>query len=337
MPRYHWDMQDPLMCLEVVFGNGELFRTGSAAGPGTLEEQWEAGKAQCRPMGPSFTDFAKVIQGSQGTMGVVSWVSVLARPLPEIKKCYFVPSNSLDRAIDFMYKINWKRLGQDCFLLNGEQFARLVPEDGNRAAELQKDIPPWVVVFSIEGYGMLPEERVEYQESEFIDVAQEFGLSVKTVVAGVRAGTFKKILSSPSDEPFWKIRSKGGCHDIFFITTMDQASAFLSRMNQLAVEVGYPPSDIGAYIQPIVLGTSCHCEFSLPYDPQDRDEVKKIKDLDDRAARAFSSMGAFFCRPYGQWADYAYIHASDTVMVQRKIKETLFDPNGIMNPGKLCF
>ena len=42
IPKYHWDMSDPLCCLEVVFGAGELFRTGSAAGPGSLEEQWAA-------------------------------------------------------------------------------------------------------------------------------------------------------------------------------------------------------------------------------------------------------------------------------------------------------
>ena len=42
IPRYHWDMTDPLLCTEVVFGTGDLFRTGSAAGPGTLEEQWAA-------------------------------------------------------------------------------------------------------------------------------------------------------------------------------------------------------------------------------------------------------------------------------------------------------
>lgn len=34
IPKYHWDMTDPLLCTELVFGTGDLFRTGSAAGPG---------------------------------------------------------------------------------------------------------------------------------------------------------------------------------------------------------------------------------------------------------------------------------------------------------------
>ena len=39
IPKYHWDMTDPMLCTELVFGTGEMFRTGSAAGPGTLEQQ----------------------------------------------------------------------------------------------------------------------------------------------------------------------------------------------------------------------------------------------------------------------------------------------------------
>jgi hypothetical protein len=53
MPKYHWDIADPLNCLEVIFGTGDKFRTGAAAGPGSLEEQWAAGGAQVEAAGPS--------------------------------------------------------------------------------------------------------------------------------------------------------------------------------------------------------------------------------------------------------------------------------------------
>jgi FAD/FMN-containing dehydrogenase len=36
MPVFQWDAQDPLLCTEVYFGTGDRFRTGSAAGPGTI-------------------------------------------------------------------------------------------------------------------------------------------------------------------------------------------------------------------------------------------------------------------------------------------------------------
>jgi len=46
VPKYHWDMSDPMLTAEIVFGEGDLFRTGSAAGPGSLEDQWKMGLAR---------------------------------------------------------------------------------------------------------------------------------------------------------------------------------------------------------------------------------------------------------------------------------------------------
>ncbi|MFX1579870.1 MAG: FAD-binding oxidoreductase, partial [Promethearchaeota archaeon] len=60
IPRFHWDVSDPLLCTETIFGTGEMIRTGSASGPGSLEEQWESGQAQKSPVGPGPTDFLRV-------------------------------------------------------------------------------------------------------------------------------------------------------------------------------------------------------------------------------------------------------------------------------------
>ena len=85
MPKYHWDIADPLLCTEVIFGSGDLFRTGSAAGPGTLEEQWEVGAAQEVASGPSQADWYRIIQGAQGTMGIVTWATIRCERLPRLE------------------------------------------------------------------------------------------------------------------------------------------------------------------------------------------------------------------------------------------------------------
>jgi FAD/FMN-containing dehydrogenase len=56
----------------------------------------------------------------------------------------------------------------------------------------------------------------------------------------------------------------------------------------------------------------------------------------DAAAGALANRGAFFSRPYGPWADMAYRRDAGTTMALRKVKG-IFDPNNVMNPGKLCF
>jgi hypothetical protein len=47
VPKYNYTLPEPLRCLEVVWGNGEMLRTGEAGGyyP-TLEQQWKMGLAQ---------------------------------------------------------------------------------------------------------------------------------------------------------------------------------------------------------------------------------------------------------------------------------------------------
>ena len=83
LPTYHWDIMDPLDCVEIIFGTGDMFRTGAAAGPGTLEEQWAAGGAQVEAAGPSSASWYRLIGGSQGTMGIVTWSSARCEITPQ--------------------------------------------------------------------------------------------------------------------------------------------------------------------------------------------------------------------------------------------------------------
>lgn len=336
-PRYHWETQDPLRCVEIVYGTGDLFRTGSSVGPGSIEDQWKVGRTQTGPLGPSAINFAKLIQGTQGTMGIVTWASVACRPLPELKKTFFVPAVRVEDLIDFTYRLMWKKLGHECLILNRHNLACLLAEDSDSIEQLREVLPPWIVIFSIEGFGVLPKERVEYQEAEFMDVAQEFGLEPVNRLAGINGQDAAKVFSQPSKEPYWKLRLKGGCHDIFFLTTLDKTPGFIAKMFDLAYSYGYPAKHMGVYLQPTLHGTNCHCEFNLSYKSQSKEQTDKVKRFDTEASRVLVNMGGFFSRPYGSWADFAYGGSSAvTTEITKKIKG-IFDPKGIMNPGKLCY
>lgn len=335
-PLRHWEAQDPLLCAQIVYGSGDLFASGSASGPGTIEEQWAVGRAQVRGSGPSSIGFNKLIQGSQGTMGIVTWITLKCKVMPKANKTFLIPSNDLKSLIDFIYKILWKKLGDQCLILNAHNMACLLAHDAQSIMQLRDVLPPWVLVFSIEGSGLMPQERVEYQQADFTDLAQAFGLEFKPVLPEVKAEDVENVLSKPSDEPYWKLRFQGGCHDIFFLTTLDKTPRFIEKMYGMAHSHRYPAIDIGIYIQPTMRGANCHCEFNLSYAPSSRQETDKVRALDTEAVNSFINMGGFFSRPYGPWADPTYARAAMTMIGQRKIKE-IFDPKSIMNPGKLCF
>ena len=103
MPGYHWDIADPLDCLEVVFATGDLFRTGGAAGPGTIEEQLASGGAQDEPLGPGQADWHRAIQGAQGTLGIVTWATMRCELLPTIEEPFLVEDSSLDKIMDLVH------------------------------------------------------------------------------------------------------------------------------------------------------------------------------------------------------------------------------------------
>lgn len=337
IPRYHWDMTDPLLCTEVVFGTSDLFRTGSAAGPGTLEEQWASGQAQKNPMGPAQTDLVRVIQGSQGTMGIVTWASVKLELLPKLEGLFFAQAQSLDELVDFVYKLMWLRMGEECFILNNTNLASILGENADRIHQIREKVSSWVLFVCVAGFERLPEERLKYQTEDIMKAAQEFHIQLVEEIPVVNGEQMLKILSKPSEEPYWKLRLKSGCAELFFLTTLDKSPEMVEIVYEVAESLKYPKANLGVYIQPIQQGRTCHCEFNIPYDPNDEKDLENSERFYLKACERLIEKGAFFSRPYPDFSHLVYDKTDENVVLTlRKLKE-LFDPNGILNPGKLCF
>ena len=337
MPKYHWDIGDPLACVEVIFGTGDMFRTGAAAGPGTLEEQWAAGGAQKEAAGPSAFSLYRVIQGAQGTMGIVTWASARCELIPELEEPFLIGSSKLN---DLLEMVNWLirlRLVNECFVLNNTNLAAIMAKKWpGDYRELKDTLPPWVLFFNIAGYEYLADERVSGQIVDMKEIAQRVGLEPVQTIGEISASELLKAAQGPSEEPYWKLRHKGACHDIFFLTIYDNLPGLVDTMYDEANAIGYPTSEMGIYLQPIVQGTNCHCEFNLFYDPKNRSESACVKELSERIVTSLMAKGAFFSRPYGTNTGTIINRDAATVTALKKVK-TVLDPNCIMNPGKLCF
>jgi len=337
IPRYHWDSSDPLLCLEIVFGTGDIFRTGAAAGPGTLEQQKAVGQSQKNPMGPTQFDPFRIIQGSQGTMGVVTWATIKCEVLPSKKKLFFVPSDELDELIEFTYKLLRRRLGDELFILNDLNFAVILRKRREDIESLREVLPQWILTLCISGFGELPEERIEYLEGDITDIALESGVELKSSLAGISSLEVLDLLSKPSEEPYWKLRFGNGCYEIFFLSTLDRTPEFIKITMEMATREKFPSSNIGVYLQPMVQGCSCHCEFDLYYDSSSPVERKKADDLFLKLGKELINKGGFFSRPYGPLADITFSKCSPEVVMAMKKVKMIFDPANVMNPGKLCF
>jgi FAD/FMN-containing dehydrogenase len=351
-PRYAWSLNEPLRCIEVVMGNGEMFRTGELAGAGVstaareearlvpieelLEQRKKIQYSALYQYGPGQFNFHKLVSAAQGTMGIVTWASLRCEVLPRAQKFFLVPSENLQDIIGFAYKLLRIRFHDELLLLNRSSLAAVLGADAQQAAGLREQFPPWVLVVGLTGRDILPEERVAFMEKDVTAIAQQFSLRLETAIPGATGEQVAQTVLSPSPAPYWKLRAGGGCQDIFFLTTLNKMPEFVKTMNSLAQAADYPLSDLGMYVQPTHLGTSCHVEFSMPYDPESATEVARVQSLFTNASNRLSEQGAFFSRPYGIWAALAYARNTEHARLTKKLKD-IFDPNTVLNPGKLCF
>jgi len=337
LPKYQWDIADPLACVEVIFGTGDSFRTGAAAGPGSIEEQWVAGGAQKEAAGPSAASWYRIIQGAQGTMGIVTWASARCEILPVLEEPFLVGCSHLDRIIEMVHWLMRLRLVNECFVLNNTGLAAITAGKwpGDYVA-IKDTLPPWILFFNIAAYEYLPEERLSGQVADMKDLAQRIGVEAASAIGRVSAADFLEISRHASKEPYWKLRYRGACQDISFLALYDKLPELVKVMQGAADEAGYPTSDIGVYLQPLVQGVNCHCEFNLYFDPNNHEEAKRVRVLSERVTARLIDGGAFFSRPYGESAEMILNRDAATVATLKKVK-SIVDPDNIMNPGKLCF
>ncbi|MBN1189635.1 MAG: FAD-binding oxidoreductase [Dehalococcoidales bacterium] len=337
MPKYQWDASDPLACVEIYFGAGDEFRTGQAAGPGSVEEQWKVGGVQKAPYGPGIGSWHRMIQGSQGTMGIVTWASMRCELLPKVEEPFVVGSANLKALIEMASWLIRLKAVNECFILNDTNMAAIFARNWPGEYQSLKDkLPAWNLFYTVAGYEVFPEERVSAYIKDITDLTKRLALETGKSSGGISANQILKAVQNPCEEPYWKIRYKGASEDIFFLTLNNKIEDSVKTMKDAASKAGYAVTDMGVYIQPVVQGTSVHCEFNLFYDPANKTDVNKVKGLTMDATRALLARNAFFSRPYGEVTDMIVNRDAATRSVQTKLKN-IFDPKGIMNPGKLGF
>jgi FAD/FMN-containing dehydrogenase len=335
-PRYQWNLLEPLRSLEIVWGNGDKFYSGSGTFRGEKEEDWQEGKVPLQGPGPGQLDYYKFVSAAQGSMGIVTWASVKCEVFPEFRKLFFVPAEKLDDLLDFTYRLLKFRFGDELFILNSTCLAYILSNEPDEVGSLKDTLPSWTVIVGITGGNILPRERAKAQENDIQDIAQQFGLKMVSAIQGCRGSELLELLLKPSTEPYWKLTYKGGSQEVFFLTTLDKTPGYVAMMFSAANQHQYPAPDIGVYLQPVHQGVGCHCEFVLPFDRKNEAEVTKAQALFRDASLRLFNQKAFFSRPYGIWANMVYNADAQTTIVTRKLKG-IFDPNNVMNPGKLCF
>ena len=324
IPRYNSALPEPLRDCGVVWGSGETMFTGEAGGgPQSLETQWQSGLVQAEAKGPAQTDFYRLLTGAQGTMGIVTWASVKCQLSAEAHQLGFVTAERLDDLVPLVRRLCLLRLGDEIMVFDRVRLSRLLGVDG---------LPAWTLVVGLGGRRHFAEERVRVQAEDARACAAEAGLTFVDELPGVPAQVARDALLGPASA------TDGACNEacVLFLTTLDRVSGHVAIMRAAAAAEGFRPGDVGVYVQPQHQGVSHHVEFSVPFDAGSADQRRRAARLVAAAGAGLISAGAYFSRPYGPWAQPVYNRDAASRDALRRVK-AIFDPAGIMNPGKLCF
>ncbi len=330
---------EPMSSMEMIWPTGELFRTGTASSIGFPKNFADGGY----PYGPGPIDPIRLLQGAQGTMGIVTWANIKTEYLPPVNKSFFIGFDSAETMVEAMYAIQRRRIGHECLALDNLNLATILAKDmSDDFIRLRKALPEWSLLLILGGGRWFPEDKIAYQEETLRELqANIFPDSpLAEVIPGYGSTrTLPDLLRNPwpEEQTYWKWRNRGACQDMFFITTLEKAPMFVDAVREVARLCGFDTANLGIYIQPIENASAAHVEFNFYYNPNNDEEVDITEVAYTMSIEEALKLEAHFSRPYGKiMSDLVYEKAGSYTALLKQTKE-MFDPKHIMNPGKLCF
>ncbi|WP_236616887.1 FAD-linked oxidase C-terminal domain-containing protein [Sphingobium lactosutens] len=323
-PGVHWDVADPFGGTCAILGTGDRVLTGSAAVEGSLSKQLQRGHRHMVAPGPAAIDLLRVLQGAQGTLGIMTWGAVYCEPVPQAEQSWFISSDRLRPLVDLARELTHRRVGTALFIANGQQI-RLMAGRGMTLPHPAN----WTLFVTVAGDQHRPSEKVAWQNSDLARCASNLGALMSDALGAIGADAFAEQLRR-SNEANYKSRAGSTYTELFFLQSSSRTAATVERAldHLTALDAGPDPA---IYIQPVIQGVSTHVDFT--WTDVDVKAAEKARQLVIETSR---NSGAFFSRPYGAWKDMAF-EQGRSVKGMLATTKALLDPNGILNPGQIPY
>ncbi len=269
-------------------------------------------------------DLTSLMVGSEGMLGIVTEITFRLLPLPEANRTVSLLFSSPRQAAGCVTAIMANRvIPAKLELIDGFSLRAVAEYTGE---PLPKDAGALLLV-EVDG----PASEVERESREVERIARDHG-ALEIVVAH----------SEQESERLWSVRRK-----------MSQAVGRL-RPRKLNQDVVVPRTRIPDLLD-VVDEISNRMNLLIPcfghagdgnmhvnvmIDPEDADEARRGKEAVEEIFRASVALGGTISGEHGIGyvkAPYLGIALTpDTIDCMRRLKRT-FDPNGILNPGKVFF
>jgi len=320
-PRYKtWET----LTVKMVMPSGEILGTGQMAL-----------SASDRPYhwATNFAVINRLFFSAQGTLGIGVQAAVTLKNINPDRKFLLVALDNIDKLGEMSQALMHQEANDEYFVADRQYLACLLAKNREEIKALFKVLPAWIMVIGISGND---QKEVAYKELDVKDVLDRFGLKSRENLPGIK--DIQERLIREIDHPKGMInqrRYKGACSYIACMASRTQVKPFYDLTLKAAGVNGNCPVEIGWMIMPLNFGGSYYFEPNLYYSAKSEKHAGEAKAVFKNMSSALIQAGAFFPRPYPMWAEEVY---SKMGVYHRKVKmvKELYDPNNIMNPGKLA-
>lgn len=290
--------------LRVALANGEIIDTGSRSQKSS-----------------SGYDLMRLFIGAEGTLGVVVQATVRLRGIPEASSAILVSFQDIGLASKAVYEIIRSGLEPACLEIMDSRCIQ--------------------VINSVKGLDLSPYETLilEFHASskealrESVELARDIchSLSCKNFFYGIERNEYKKIIEARYflGEAIRK-KNPGRVHTV--IDAAVPISAFPEIVSIAYLETRH--INIPAYIFGHAGNGNLHLAFMVK---EEESEWAIVNEIKDRIIKKALSLGGTSTGEHGVGIGkkgYMGLEHGNTLLWMKKIKK-LFDPNGILNPGKI--
>jgi FAD/FMN-containing dehydrogenase len=309
-----------LLSVQIVTGTGEILELGHR-------------KCHFTSSGYKLKD---LIAGSEGTLGVITEATIKVEPLPDERRVEMIIFPSMGTAVEFLNRSLKAGLTIEGAHINCKRRLKFYTHAYRKKYGKDPEVPEWAgallaIIFSGD------KEVVEFQRNYAVAIAESMkGELVKEreIVEGWWIS--KHTLEFPPFKQKWpdsQREKKFGAVDPGI--PMGRLEEFYEVFVKTAEKHNLQILGMNAYLEhPNSIGFSLSCALFVDYHEQDEVDRYRLyfEDMAKAAVDFEGTMSTYMSDTNLKVPYFEYEHGESTKYM-KKVKE-LFDPKGIMNPGK---
>jgi glycolate oxidase len=269
-------------------------------------------------------DFTQLLVGSEGTLAVITGITLKLLPRPSFREIMFIPFDNLQNAIDTVPELLKLKT-----VPTGIEFM-----DNDTVKIIEKHMKTEVPYHEHEAFLMIIMEGDSYEDiigcfSDIEKICRDHG-AIEVLASNDERAKRKLIDIREKIQPAIKRAGKSDLVDA--VVPRSEIARFVSKVKELSKEYGIPiitfghAGDGNVHLHPICSGI------------EEKEWLKKMPFLMEKIYNASVSLGGTISGEHGiglEKKKYLPIAMdSDRIELMKEIK-LIFDPNNILNPGKI--